>query len=168
MKFNPIIGKFAKRVIGVLSAFLFTFSTIANSDQAEELVIWLKNGEKIQLNLSDTLKTTFSNGNVVIKSESAVFQWPMESIIKYTYNLPPSSIETTNATNDIKVSYLNDILTIETNSPKISVNLWGIDGILIDSWDLNIESKMSISFADYTPGIYVLELNGFTHKIIKR
>ncbi len=168
MIFNPIIGKFAKSLISVFSALFFSFSAIANSDQAEELVIWLKNGEKIQLKLSDTLKTTFANGNLVLESESAVFQWPMESIIKYTYNLPPSSIETTNATNDIKISFLNDILSIETNSPKISVKLWGIDGVLIDSWDLNIESKMSISFAGYTAGIYVLEVNGFTHKIIKR
>lgn len=168
MKFNTIINKFANRSMSALSALFFTISAIANSNQAEELVVWLKNGEKIQLKLSDSLKTMFSNGNIVIESESAVFQWPIESIIKYTYNLPSSSIERINATNDIKVSYLNNILTIETTKPGISVKLCRIDGVLINSWDLNIESKLSISLSGYPAGIYVLEINGFSHKIIKR
>lgn len=166
MKSNFKIGAIINRSVIILSAIIFSFSTIANGNEPKELVVWLKTGERVQLKLSESLKTTFANGNMVIESESASFQWPMESVIKYTYNLPLSSIESPIAPNDIKVSYLNKILTIETNQPKVSVKLWGTNGLLIDSWNFNVNSKMSISLTGYTAGIYVLEINGYTHKII--
>lgn len=168
MKFKTIINKLCKRTIVAFLALFFTISSIANTDQTEELVIWLKNGEIIQLELSDSLKTFFSKGNIIVESESTVFQWPIDSIIKYTYILPSSSVETANANSDIKISCLNDILTIVTTKPGMSVKLWAIDGVLINYWDSNNESKMSISLSGYTAGIYVLEINGFSHKIVKR
>ena len=168
MKFKTIINKFCKRTIVAFSTLFFTISSIANTAQTEELVIWLKNGEKIQLELSDSLKTFFFKGNIIVESESTVFQWPIDSIIKYTYILPSSRVVTANANSDIKISCLNDMLTIVTTNPGISVKLWAIDGVLINYWDSNNESKMSISLSGYTAGIYVLEINGFSHKIVKR
>ena len=168
MKAEKIIRYIFAKIPILLIFFQISFLSGASNIQSEDLIISLTNGDKIQLNLSDTPKTTFKDGKLIIETSSSIFQWPLDAVAKYNYNLPDAHIETPISIPNMKISYINEIFSIETNKPNIFVRLYGIDGTLINTWDLKVESKVEISLAEYSTGIYIVEIEGATHKIIKK
>ena len=87
---------------------------IGNDDlyaQSKLLVVWLKNGEKVYYNLEERPKTTFSGGKVVITTSKLEVNYPLEQLLRYTYENVSSEVAI-NSTDNIRISQDGNVLTL--------------------------------------------------------
>lgn len=158
-----------KELLKILLAILLAL--LGNSQvsaQSPQLVVWLKGGEKVYYNLEDLPITKFSGSDVLITTHTVEVAYPLEQVIRYTYENLSTEIESVLAGNDLYVSRQGDVITFQNLHPTTPVQLFSIDGQLLETRNLNAETAVSISLNAYPVGIYVVKVNGVTYKMMKR
>lgn len=143
---------------------------IGNDDlyaQSKLLVVWLKNGEKVYYNLEERPKTTFSGGKVVITTSKLEVNYPLEQLLRYTYENVSSEVAI-NSTDNIRISQDGNVLTLENLKSKTSVLLFSMDGKLLETHQAQSGHPLSISLDAYPIGIYIIKANGVSYKMMRK
>jgi len=135
--------------------------------QSQQLVVWLKNGEKIHYDLEERPKTTFSDANIVITTNTLETNYPLEQVLRYTYENVSTDIRIL-PDNQIRISQNNNVLTLENLKSNTSVQLFSIDGKLLETHKASSDAPISISLKAYPLGVYIIKANGVTYKMMKK
>ena len=76
-------------------AFLFllaiVYSIAADAVEAK-LQVWQADGEVVTFDLDEEPVTTYSNGNLVIKTSKKTITYPLEKVKKFTYFIPKNRL----------------------------------------------------------------------------
>ncbi len=157
-----------KQLFSILSLFLFLLgsSDIANA-QSQKLIIWQKSGDKVYYNLEENPKVTFSETDMVIATKSFTISYPIEQLLRYTYDITPTSIENTTS-NEMRISQKGDAMTFENLKQGCTIQVYSLDGTLVESKLTANERTITVSLGGYPAGVYLIKANGITYKILKR
>ena len=148
---------------------LLLFIAICNDlcAQSQRLVVWMKSGEKVYYQLEERPKTTFSEGNIVITTNTIEAIYPLEQVLRYTYENVSSDISSLPIDN-MRVTQQGNVFTMENMKPETVVHLYSIDGKLLERFKVNSTNAISISLETYPSGVYIIKANGVTYKMMKR
>lgn len=126
----------------------------------------MKSGEKVYYDLEEQPKTTFSGKDIVITTNTLEVTYPLTQVLRYTYDNAVTGIESTS--DGVHISRKGDVVTFQNLSFSTTVQLFTIDGMLLETYDVEKKNSASISLKPYPTGIYILKVGGVSFKMIKR
>ena len=135
--------------------------------QAQQLVIWLKSGEKIVYNLEENPKTSFSSTDVIISTNTITVNYPSEQVLKYTYDMSSTSVDKIEK-NELVVSKNGNTIIFENLQQGGSIQIYSLDGTLLSSTKITDGKSTTVSLESYPSGIYLIKVNDSTYKILKQ
>ena len=156
------------KFIHTLFVLLFTMngSNLANA-QTQQLVVWMDNGDKVLFDLEERPKTIFVANEIVITTDNISVKYPLSKVMRYTYVVSPTSISNTQD-EEIKISQRSNVLTFENLKQNTVINVYALDGTLLDTKNASHEKPVNISLANFPKGVYLIKVGETTYKIMKR
>lgn len=155
-----------KFIVGIITLIpLFCNSTVTH------IVVESKNGAVTRYAITGNPHVGFKDSELLITLEPDVtVTHTLTEVQKFYYEHDRSSVES--ISNDKKDSTLiryNPDGNVCILSPSAGiVRVFSMDGQLILSKRTKAEEETSLSLADFSPGVYLININGKTAKIIKR
>jgi len=155
-------------IISMITLFLVLLGGNETLAQTQRLVVWQKDGEKVVFDLSERPKTVFEGTDIVISTSTMIVSYPIDRVLRYTYELKPSGIENTNISKSIIISQNGDELLLENLHQGTCIQVFSTDGKLISTQIADGRKTTIISLATSPSGVYVVKANDVTYKLMKR
>lgn len=153
----------------VFTVLLLLSSLMAMADEPKSrLVVWAKDGTKTYFDLAENPKTTFNDNDLVITSESMSISYPLDQVLRYTYELSTTGIENISQEKAVRISQHNDALTLENLKPGTTVSLYTVDGKQVSAQATGSNRSVTISLSGRPAGVYIVKANDVTYKMMKR
>lgn len=143
--------------------------TDGSQPKIETLVLWHANGTTTEISLHKKPRVTFSPDKVLIKGSGVNFEYPSKDIIKFTYKKEDIVNEIDAPMN--QANFTRDEERIVFNGIKSSdeVVLYKLNGSHVPvHLTHTINGDITFSLSDIPFGVYILNVNGSTYKIVKR
>ena len=151
--------------------FLANLSGNAQESNPPHLVIWYNNNDKVAYELSNHPVCRFSEDTLFLCIDD-VETIPLSSIKKLLY----ADIDSLNNLN-VRDSYMEEELVVYRYKDKeiciqplykvASIILLSIDGKILINKKIPPQQTEVISLRSFNDGIYLIKINGVTHKIVK-
>ena len=149
----------------LLAALFVSTMTCA---QTQRLVVWHKDGQKTYYDLAENPKTTFSGTDIVITTSSITINYPLDQILRYTYELQTSGIEIVNHTKPVRVSQNSNEIVFENLKENTRIQVFSLDGKQLSAQMADGQRTLTVSLASYPAGVYIVKANGATYKMTKK
>lgn len=151
----------------VFILLLLPFSMVIAEDADSRLVVWKNDGSKIVYSLSEQPKTTFTSEGVVITTSTVSVTYPLNQIVKYTYEGIASGIESVTKDGGVLVSQDGYNFRFSNLKENTLLQVYSVNGSLISTH--NSEGKqITISLGDHANGVYIIKVGDTSYKVIKR
>lgn len=146
---------------------LLVFSTVSVTYADDWILqIWQNDGNVMNINLNDEPVTTYSEGNLLIRTKNSSITYPLEKVKKYTF-VSSSDIQEING---MGASFSQDGETLIFRNLKENTNIeiFTVSGQVIKKINNGKHSKATVSVSNLPIGVYVIKANDLTFKITKR
>lgn len=150
-------------------AFLLLFLCVAASAHAlcDKKIVVKGSGGNAEYALKSISSIRFSDGSIIMNlNDGSWIEWDSDSVGCMLFGNYEPSIETS-ANGIIKdnLSFNGNALFIESPA-AVPVTLFTIEGkVLVHT---TCRGSLSIALDGYPKGVYILDINGSTHKIVNR
>ncbi len=146
---------------------LLVFSTVSVTYADDWILqIWQNDGNVMNINLNDEPVTTYSEGNLLIRTKNSSITYPLEKVKKYTF-VSSSDIQEING---MGASFSQDGETLIFRNLKENTNIeiFTVSGQVVKKINNGKHSKATVSVSNLPIGVYVVKANDLTFKITKR
>ncbi len=153
--------------IKVLLFFIATiiFGTYAKSEKILE--ISLKDGSKIECSLASEPKMSFNAKEMVIKTTATSYTVELDKLAGFGFKASPTAINTVPA-DSLDYEYDYKRILIRNLSEGARTRLFNINGTCVfDKTNTDPLGQMEISIGSFASGVYLLQVNNATVKIVK-
>jgi len=152
----------------LICVLLFSFvSTMANEPR-EILVVWAKDGSQMAYALAEKPKVSFTANDLVITTNGVDVNYPLEELARFTYEYNQTTSITNLQTNE-SLFILNDetllFPALRTNS---TVSVFSLNGMLIFKKTIREDGEYAFPLSNLNAGVYMVNVNGLTYKIVKK
>ena len=142
---------------------------VKNDSENPILVVWKADGTKAYYELNDMPETTFEDGKLVIRTQSATVEYPMSGVLRYTYDgVGTNGVSKARGLHGAMVKQEPNSVTIVNLKEGSQVQLFNSEGTLLDTKTSNGEEPVVISVASQPDGVYMVKYETQTLKLIKR
>lgn len=128
--------------------------------------IWLKDGQKTVLQLSEKPKMTFSEDDMKVTTRDAVVYFPYDQLKSITYGDATTGVEGWSQKERTFV-FDGESLTFQAGSTPLKVLIMRLDGVMIRNLNVQANKRVNIASSKLPKGSYAVVVNGVTYKIVK-
>lgn len=139
----------------------------SGSSSAQRLVIWQKDGSKVNFDLNERPKTTFTAEDLIITTATAAISYPLAIIQRYTYEGGALSVQNVKA-DGIRISHKGDNVIVKGLTNGKSITVYSIDGKQLKTKRSDGSDCFTLSLANLPLGVYMIKADEITYKILKR
>lgn len=152
----------------LLSAFAMLVCSLNAANNVTQLVVWAKDGTNVAYALYEQPKITFIHSNLIISTHNMEVSYPLSNLLRFTY-VKGSTSGITDITDYGKSFRLDgETLLFPQLKKGDKVSVYSPNGIIILEKSISIDGEYAISLSQFISGVYVVNVNGLTYKIIKR
>lgn len=141
-----------------------------NNGPKYKLVLWEQNGLTTDFLLENGVTITFSDGQLLITNDVAdITDFELDNIWKWTYdviNQDGSGIQT--ITTDYSVEFSGDVIVFHNLKAGSNISIFAANGILMMNKTLANDGDYTYNLSNLSQGVYVVNVNGKTYKIVKK
>ena len=142
---------------------------VKNDSENPILVVWKADGTKAYYELNDMPESTFEDGKLVIRTQSATVEYPMSEVLRYTYDgVGTNGVSKARGLHGAMVKRELNSVTIVNLKEGSQVQLFNSEGALLDTKTSNGDEPIVISVANQPNGVYIVKYESQTLKLIKR
>lgn len=152
----------------MLMLHLFIISTCA-AEGFTTLVVWAKDGSKVAYQLNDKPVLTFKDGDLVIKAKDITVNYELKQMQRFTFE------DTQNVANadlskneDIPFLMNTEYLLFPSLEKGASIFIYSVQGQVVLKRTMTQEGDISVPIQQLQPGVYFVQVNGITYKIMKK
>ncbi len=146
----------------------FCLSSMAETNPTH-LVVWAKDGTKVSYLLNESPKVTFSDYNLVIKTDGVEVNYELSQMLRLTYeNDEFTKIVNVEGKMENPFTFNGETLMFEASDTELSVRIVSSDGILVLSREVKKGNTLAVPVSRLANGYYVVKVNGITYKILKK
>ena len=154
----------------LLLSLLLGFSIFAKAENnPTNLVVWAKDGTKVAYALAEKPKVTFTETDLVIIAKGVEVNYSLENMARFTYEEDNTTTAITNMQTDESSFKLNGesllFPALKTNS---TVSVYSLNGVLVFKKTIKQDGEYAFSLSNLNAGVYMVNVNGLTYKIVKR
>lgn len=124
--------------------------------------------EKTCYDLGDKPVLTYSGANLVVKTNIASAEFPLGKVAKYYFaESDPTGVVTSQG----KMGYLfvtEEGVRMTGFEPSLQVKLYTVSGQFLQEYRTSEEGSLEISLNGQPQGVYLIQLNTTTIKVIKK
>ena len=139
----------------------------SGSSSAQRLVIWQKDGSKVNFDLNERPKTTFTAEDLIITTATAAISYPLAIIQRYTYEGGALSVQNVKA-DGIRILHKGDNVIVKGLTNGKSITVYSIDGKQLKTKRSDGSDCFTLSLANLPLGVYMIKADEITYKILKR
>lgn len=150
-------------------ALLSGFSILAKAESIPtNLIVWAKDGTKVAYAFAKKPKVTFTETNLVITIDDIEVNYSLENMIRFTYEYTKETAVRDLQDNEVSFKLDGNSLLFPDLDANSTIALYALNGTLIFKKTIPASGKYSFPLTNLNTGVYVVEVNGLTYKIIKK
>lgn len=152
----------------LLSLFL-CFSLIAKAEEnPTSLVVWAKDGTKVAYALAEKPKITFTETDLIITVKGVEVSYALGNMDRFTYesNDETSIVNLQSDESPLKLS--GESLLFPALKVNSTVSIFTPNGTLVFKKTVRQNGEYAFSLSNLNAGVYMVNVNGLTYKIVKR
>lgn len=160
-------NRYAWRLLFAVSVALFAGHPLS-AEEKTMLVVWSKDSTKVAYALDEEPKIRFTATDLVIAVQDTEVNYPLEDMLRFTYG-------DASETNILDIHAEKSIFLLDGNSllfPSLgegaTVSLHALDGTLVFTKTVSTAGDYAFPLSALSSGVYMVNVNGVTYKIVKR
>lgn len=144
-----------------------SFSTMADEPKTH-LVVWAKDGAKVAYVLNENPKVTFTEEYLVITANGVEVNYRLENMARFTYESNNASAITNLRTGEWPFQMNNESLLFPALKANSTIAIYSLNGTLVFQKTIQKDGEYAFPLSNLDMGIYMVNINGLTYKIVKR
>jgi len=158
-----------KKILFLLMALALLPAVARADDAAQQLVVWLKNGQKIRHDLADKPETRFNAGYLMLSTSKVSVSYPLTDVLRYTFegDIPVVSVPSVKP-GEIRVSQNDNAMLFDGLPDGTSVEVFTLDGKKLSAQTARKGQKTLVSLQRHPAGTYLVKVGDATYKFVKR
>ena len=158
-----------KKILFLLMALVLQPMVARADDAAQQLVVWLKNGQKIRHDLADKPETRFNAGYLMLSTSKVSVSYPLTDVLRYTFegDIPVVSVPSVKP-GEIRVSQNDNAMLFDGLPDGTSVEVFTLDGKKLSAQTARKGQKTLVSLQRHPAGTYLVKVGDATYKFVKR
>lgn len=152
----------------VLSLFLLMISlSIMADEKINYLYVWAKDRSNIAYALNDNPKISFLDDCLLITVNGMDINYPIEELDYFEYGTSPTGIKNLETESEL-MSIEGEALLFPKLKANSVISIYALDGAQILMKRITMEGEYMFPLSNLNAGIYMVNVNGITYKIVKR
>lgn len=151
---------------------LTDFCEVTVKDIPNVLTIWLANGERNDIKLSEHINVAFEADKFLVKSATVDVVYDNVDVTKFTLENDGSEQtaikQVVNDETHVAMSYDGNAIYLSGLSPNSSVMLYSVNGHVSGSYRCGQDGSLLIPLDGLSRGIHIVKTESITYKIIKK
>jgi len=168
--FIPIHQHLRYFLILLVSISFATNASAFTATPKYKLVLWEKNGLTTDFLLENGVTITFNDGKLVITNDVAdILDYDLDGIWKWTYEDTGdhgSGIQSISS--DYSVQFGGDMIVFRNLKAGSNISIYAVNGIQMMNETIANDGEYTFQLSNLTQGVYVVNVNGKTYKIVKK
>ena len=156
-----------KTKVMVLLLSCFCLSTMADEPKTH-LIVWAKDGTKVAYALIEKPKVTFTETDLVITTNSVEVNYALEDMARFTYADNTETAISNLQTEETVFKLDGESLLFPSLKANSTVSVYALNGTLVFKKTVRQNGEYTFPLSDLSTGIYMINVNGLTYKIVKR
>lgn len=153
----------------LLLSLLFSFSLITKAeDNPINLVVWAKDGTKVAYALAEKPKVTFTETDLVITAKGVEVNYSLENMARFTYESNDESAIINLQTDESPFKFTGESLLFPALKANSTVSVYSLNGTLVFKKTIRQNGEYAFPLSNLNAGVYMVNVNGLTYKIMKR
>ena len=155
-----------KKIVYSFLLLLLSLSAIAN-EPVTNLIVWAKDGTKVAYALCEKPKVTFTETDLVITAKGVEVNYALENIARFTYEVDEAT-SIKGAGNEGPLFICNGESLLFPSLPfNATIAIYTFDGLLVLKETVKTTGEHVLPLNSLHNGVYLVNVNGFTTKIVK-
>ena len=145
------------------------FAMGANAQSNYKLVVWEKGGAVVgNYELTYTPKVTFTETEMIITTSLAdVYYYGLPNMWKLTYESVPTSVNNIMADNNAML-FNGDAIVFPALEAGSNIAVYAANGALVINKTVSSAGEYAFPISSLSQGVYMVNVNGKTYKIVKK
>lgn len=153
----------------LLLSLLLGFSIFAKAENnPTNLVVWAKVGTKVAYALAEKPKVTFTETDLVITAKGVEVTYSLENMARLTYEDNTLTAITNLQTDESTFKLDEESLLFPALKVKSTVSVYSLNGALVFNKTVHQNGEYAFPLSNLNAGVYMVNVNGITYKIVKR
>ena len=159
----------------VMKRFLFLFmlhlsiSAFCSAEEFTTLVVWAKDGSKVAYLLENKPVLTFEEGNLVIKTKDITIHYVLKQMQRFTFENGQNVANTDlSSKEDIPFVMNTEYILFPSLEKGASILIYTVQGQVVVKKTMVQAGDVSVPISQLQSGIYFVQVNGITYKIMKK
>ena len=154
-----------KRLLSLLGAVLLALPMFSQNT----LTIHQKDGQQFSFGFDDKPVITYTETDLVLKTINTEVQFPLASLAKFTFTDDENAVISIKDDGKSAQLQLDDyVVSIIGAKAGINVTVIGSDGKTVGNYKTDSEGSVTFSIADLPQGLYIINSENLTCKILKK
>ena len=156
-----------KRILFVLVLTCLSITMMADEPKMY-LLIWDNDNSSVAYALDDEPKITFSDTDLIIKTNNVEVNYPLESMNRFTYETSKNTAIRNLQTDEVTFRIDGKSLLFPSLKANSKISLYSLNGTLVFTRIIQEMGEYSFPLSGLIPGVYLVNINGLTYKVVKR
>lgn len=145
----------------------FYLSGIADEPKTQ-LIVWAKDGTQVAYALAENPKVTFTETDLVITANGVEVNYSLQNMVRFTYSNNTSTAITNLETDESTLKLNGESLLFPALKANSTVSVFSLNGTLVFKKTVHQSGEYSFPLSNMNAGIYIINVNDLTYKIIKK
>ena len=153
-----------------LLALLLSFTCLsAMADEPKtQLVVWAKDGTKVAYALAEKPKVTFTETDLVIKAKGVEVNYSLVNMARFTYETNDETTIVNLQTEESLFKLTGESLLFPSLKANSTVSVYSLNGTQVLKKTIRQKGEYAFPLSNLSAGVYMVNVNGLTYKIVKR
>lgn len=153
----------------LLLSMLLGLSIFAKAENnPSNLVVWAKDGTKVAYALAEKPKVTFTETDLVITAKGVEVNYSLENMSRFTYESNDVSAIINLQTDETPFKLTSGSLLFPALKANSIVSVYSLNGTLVFKKTVRQNGEYAFPLSNLNAGIYMVNVNGLTYKVVKR
>ena len=153
----------------LLLSLLLGFSIFTKAENnPTNLVVWAKDGTKVAYALTEKPKVTFTETDLVITAKGVEVNYSLENMARFTYESNDESAIINLQTDKSPFKLTGESLLFPALKANSTVSVYSLNGTLVFKKTVRQTGEYAFPLSNLNAGVYMVNVNGLTYKIVKR
>lgn len=152
----------------LLISFLLAGTVFSFAESRLSLVILLNDNSQIVYSLSEEPKITFTKSDMLVKTNTLDVSYALDNVVRYTYESRDVATDVIDISNESQIVQQRDMLLFENLQKGSNIDVYTASGMLVLHCQTTSSGAYALPIEILLRGVYVVNVNGLTYKMIKR
>ena len=156
-----------KRIFLLLAFILVSYKMMAQEFKTQ-LIVWAKDGTKVAFLLSEKPKITFTETDLVITTKDIEVNYALDNMVRFTYESNDYTAIRDLESDEVSFRLDKESLLFSALKANSTLTIYALNGNLVMKRTIRQDGEYAFPISDLNAGVYMVNVNGLTYKIVKR